>query len=130
MSIAATETEGANKRPASRLAENTRRLRAWNRSLAAFRWHSLPEAVAPDPPRLIAADDTEALYQPRPAEGPRCPEPVGAGPDGHDYYLSASDPDGYSVGELFHSARTGGVYCRVETPLDSGGFGARWLRIT
>lgn len=111
--------------------ENIRRLRAYNHELAAFRYYALPGSIAPARPVLFRPGPIAVVYEPRTvACGPRSPDPVGAGPDQYDYYLPSTDPDGYAVGDLFHSPRTGGVYCRVETYVAGGGLAPRWLRIT
>lgn len=114
-----------------RFKENRRRLREYNLQLALFRYRGLDDgSEAPARPFLITPDGRELLYEPSHAlDWPPDPDPVGAGPDEQDYYLARTD-DGWQIGDLFHSPRTGGVYCRVETPEPDGSFAGRWLRVT
>src|SRR5262245_38750430 len=117
------------------LAENSRRMRDYNRALAHARYLYIPGqpgSMEPEPPMLLQEDGSERRYRPavRPAERLIAPEfPVGPGPDQWGYWHVAG-PDNYGVGDFFHDPRSGGVYCRVEAPLPGGDFQPVWLRVT
>ena len=110
--------------------ENSRRMSLFNRELAVnLYWMPVPRI--PAVPRLIGPDGIERDYvlpartivEP-PAD--QNPDPIGAGPDEHNYYAVAG-PDYHTVGNIINSRQ--GIFVLVETPDAGGDMGKRWIQV-
>jgi hypothetical protein len=112
--------------------ENVRRMREYNRSLALWLYSRLGEAGEPDPPLLAGRKEPYRLpIQISHSQEKRADQtvnPVGEGPDENGYYAVVG-PDYHNIGELFMRPLLGGVFCKVETPVNTVDFEPKWVRI-